>query len=342
MNARSNDRLALVIGGRRDLAEHGPLPTESPMRTADERPRIGRLTAAGLIVIGTFFGGMAAWSAHAPLSSAALAHGHIGVETSRKRVQHLEGGIVADILVREGQHVQAGDVLLVLDEKQTRATVDLLASKIASAAKQIALLKDELAMIERLHAQGLARKPRLLALRRTLAEIEGQRVQDQARLEASLDVRARTQIRAPVTGAVVGLKVHTPGGVIAPGSELLSIVPDGERLVIEARVNPNDIDIVRAGLKAQVQLAPFSARILPPIPGSVESVSADRMSDEKTGEDYYLARITLAERDGARVGGVELMPGMPVQVSIVTGARTFLDYLTAPVIQSFGRAFRED
>jgi multidrug efflux pump subunit AcrA (membrane-fusion protein) len=343
MKLKSRDRLALVVGGRRDVStETVAFPSEPDSRATNNQPQIGRLTALGLIVIGAFFGGLALWSANAPLSSAALANGRISVETNRKSVQHLEGGIVSKILVREGQHVDVGDVLLVLDEKQTRASVDLLKSKITSADEQIALLEDELVIIQRLHDQGLARKPRLLALQRSLADINGRRSQDQSRLKASADVLARSQIRAPVAGAVVGLKVHTTGGVIAPGSELLSIVPDGEQLVIEARVDPNDIDIVRVGLTTQVQLAPFSARLLPPIAGSVASVSADRMSDETTGEDYYLARISLDAEGPLESSGVKLMPGMPVQVSIITGARTFLDYLTAPVLMSFDRAFKED
>ncbi len=343
MRLKSRDRLALVVGGRRDVsAETIAAQSRPDEKASDDRPQIGRLTALGLIVIGTFFGGLTLWSANAPLSSAALANGRVSVETNRKSIQHLEGGIVSEILVREGQQVGVGDVLLVLDEKQTQASVDLLKSKITSADEQIALLEDELAIIQRLHDQGLARKPRLLALQRSLADIKGRRSQDQSRLGASADVLKRSHIRAPVSGAVVGLKVHTAGGVIAPGSELLSIVPDGEQLVIEARVDPNDIDVVRVGLAAQVQLAPFSARLLPPIAGSVESVSADRMSDETTGEDYYLARISLDTESHLESSGVKLTPGMPVQVSIITGARTFLDYLSAPVLMSFDRAFKED
>ena len=342
MKRLRRNRLALVTAPGRQVMPPRDAPPAAQPSAAAERPGIRGLSVAGLVVIFGFFGGMAAWSSSAPLSSAAIAQGEVSIETKRKLVQHLEGGIVKQIMVREGQQVSEGDVLLVLEEAQARASVDLLRSKIASAGEQTELLKEELGLIERLYEQGLARKPRLLALRRSLAELEGQRIQDQARLAASQDTLERAKIRSSVSGTVVGLKANSVGGVIAPGSELMSIVPGDERLVVEARVHPNDIDVVQAGLSAQVQLTPFSARVLPPIPGRVATVSADRMSDERTGEDYYLAQITLLGEPDAATGGLELTPGMPVQVSIVTGARTFLSYLTAPLIKSFDRAFRED
>ena len=143
-------------------------------------------------------------------------------------------------------------------------------------------------------------------------------------------------------GTIVGLQVHTPGGVIAPGEPLMDIVPSGERLVIEARVDPNDIDVVEAGLPARVLLTAFNLRSLAPIEGRVVWVSADRLIDERTGQAYYLARIELVEDPAEVLDGASLYPGMQADVMIVTGERTALEYLIRPISRSFDRAFRED
>ncbi len=115
------------------------------------------------------------------------------------------------------------------------------------------------------------------------------------RIRAAEDILRRTEIRAPLAGTVVGLKVHTTGGVIAPGEPLLDIVPSGDRLVIEAQVAPNDIDMVGRGLLARVRLTHFNRRSAARIEGRVVSVSADRMTEERTGRHYYLARVKLGK-----------------------------------------------
>lgn len=332
---------SLVVREKRDVTRV-VLPDRPRAAASPARPRTGKLAFAGIAVIALFAGGLSYWSARAPLASAAVAQGQVSLETSRKTVQHLEGGIVSEIRVREGQHVSAGDILLILDRTQSQATNTLLHARISAAREKANLLNEELSGVEALVKQGYSRKPRLLALKRSLSEVDGQIKEDEARLNANLDKMKRTEIRAPVSGAVVGLKVHTVGGVIKAGDELLSIVAKRERLVIEARVSPIDIDIVRPGLEAQVRLTPFSARMLAPLSGAVNSISADRLKDEITGQEYYLARIALAGRNGDQLGGVTLMPGMPVEVAILTGSRSVMDYLLAPVVKSFNRAFLEE
>ncbi len=152
----------------------------------------------------------------------------------------------------------------------------------------------------------------------------------------------RTAIRAPLAGTIVGLQVHTLGGVIGPGEPLMDIVPSGDRLVIEAQINPIDIDVVHPGLVAQVRLMPFSMRNTAPLDGTVTSVSADRLTDERTGESYYLARVELNEDPAKALGGASLYPGMPAEVMVVTGERTALAYVFKPITASFNRAFREE
>ena len=319
------------------------IPLAKPRAEAtSNRPRTGKLTFAGVAVIALFAGGLSYWSARAPLASAAVAQGQVSLETNRKTVQHLEGGIVSEIRVREGQRVSAGDILLVLDRTQTKATNTLLHARISAAREKASLIKEELGGVATLVKQGYGSNRRLLGLKRSLTEVEGKIQEDEARLNANLDTMKRAEVRAPVSGAVVGLQVHTVGGVIKTGEELLSIIPKRERLVIEARVSPLDIDVVRPGLEAQVRLSAFNSRTLAPISGAVNSISADRLKDEITGQEYYLARVALPEQNGDRLGGVTLLPGMPVEVAILTGSRTIMDYLLSPLVKSFNRAFREE
>ena len=162
------------------------------------------------------------------------------------------------------------------------------------------------------------------------------------RIRAAEDVLARTLIRSPLTGTIVNLRIHTVGGVVARGEPLMEIVPLGERLVIQAQVDTADIDSVYPGLVAQIRLTAFNQRHLKPIEGNVVSVSADRLTDERTGVPYYLAQIELTDESLAELGDLELYPGMQAEVMIVTGARTALDYILRPVTRSFDRALREE
>ncbi len=306
-----------------------------------ERPPVRGAVLAGFLIVALFAGGFVAWAGVAPLQSAAIAQGSVNLDTYRKTVQHFEGGIVRQILIREGQEVAKDEILILLDETRAKSTIELLQAQIAAGTKQLSFIDEEIVAIETLLAKGLAKKPRILALYRRRAELEGTRTEQQARLRAAEDVIARSSIRAPIAGTVVGLKVHTSGGVIKAGEPLLSIVPRDEPLVIEARIDPNDIDIVHKGLPAQVRLTPFNARMIPPIPASVVWVSADAMNDQNNGSSYYLARVKLSGLPSELPEGVQLYPGMPAEVMILTGERTFLSYLAAPITRSFRRAFRE-
>lgn len=414
----------------------------------------------GLVVIFLFFGVLGLWAALAPLQSAAIAQGVLSVDSQRKTLQHLEGGIVKEILVREGQKVNAGDELIKLDETQALARLDLLNGRLDAALaqeyrlraerdgleaiefpetlqermdedavreildgqqnifaarrlsrdgqvailerrieqfgeeiqglsgladaqiEQIRLIEDEIDSNQILVDQGLSGKTRLLELQRELAELLGNRSQnlaaiaksrqsiDEARLQitelqtdtlnevvqelrevqttiydfneqirSARDVLQRTSIRASQSGTIVGIQVHTTGGVIAPGQALMDIVPDGDSIIVEARIDPSDIDIVEAGLDANVRLTAYSSRNMQPIDGKVITVSADRLTDPRTNLPYFLARIELT---GAIAENVELYPGMQAEVMVVTGERTLVDYITRPVRDSFNRALRED
>jgi HlyD family secretion protein len=420
---------------------------------------------AGILVIGLFFGGLGWWAATTPIAGAAIAPGVVSPDGSRRTVQHLEGGIIRRILVRDGSVVHAGEPLIELEDVQARAGFELLETRLqtltaaqarllaeqANAAsihfpdwlveaasdqptaleamvtqralfatrakaradrraileQQIAELQQEIAGleaqiladgrqaelfaeeiegVEQLYRKGLARKARLLALKRDLAEVEGNRAERQAaiaraqhsigearlqviaqdtdlldkvneelsqtqsdlaeaaqRLAASRDVLERTLIKAPIDGTVVELRFRTPGGVIRPGEPILEIVPDDEELLVDARVSRMDIDVVRDGLPARIMLPAFKQRNMPRIEGRVRQVSADAITDPQTGQSFYRARV---EVDPARLSAlqpaIQLTPGMPAEVYIMTGERTALDYLLRPLYDSLRRAFREN
>ncbi len=399
----------------------------------------------------------------APIDSAAVAPGVVAVESSRKTIQHLEGGVVEEILVHEGQRVVGDQLLVRLDDTQARSQLEivrsqylanraqearlvaerdaqpaiefpseLLATKddprvaeaiigeqrlfaaritaldgqeevlrqrtgqleeqaqglenlVASKTRRIVLYQEEIAGLKTLFTKGLGDKSRLREAERLLAEVEGERAEHQAAIasariqigetriqvaqlrreftrEAVTDLRAvqtrladlreriraldstlaRTLIKAPVAGAVVGMTVHTPGGVIRPGDHILDIVPEGESLLIEAQVRPNDIDRVTPGLTAQVRLSAFNSRTTPTVEGMVLTVSADRLSDPTTRTSYYLARVQVTPEGLAALEGRTLQPGMSAEVMINTGERTFLDYLIRPLTDRLARSFKEE
>jgi HlyD family secretion protein len=427
------------------------------------RPRIGAPLAAGAFLLIAFFAGFGGWAALAPLSSATVAEGVIRVETHRKTVQHLEGGIVREILVNEGDKVTAGQVLMRLDKTQSGTTVSVLQdqqdallalqarleaerdgldaiqfppelsarqsdpkvaivvggqqkifdtrrqslraqlgilsqrveqlgseiaghkAQLVSANEQIQLTQEEIATVTDLLNRGLERKPRLLALQRQQSYLEGSRgeqlgaiakaqqeigeaklqsadlldkrsseialelrdtqsrlLEIRQKLGAAVDVDNRMEVVAPVSGQVVDLKVHTLGGVVRPGDALLDIVPQSDQLVVEARVRPVDIDAVHAGQSAQVALTAYKQRTTPRLDGRLATVSADALIDESRHISYYSAEIHIDSSELAKLNGVQLYPGMPAEVMIVTGERTLLQYFIQPVIDSFHRAFREE
>jgi HlyD family secretion protein len=154
--------------------------------------------------------------------------------------------------------------------------------------------------------------------------------------------RQRLEVRAPIAGRVHALQVHTVGGVIKPGQELLRIVPSDAKLIIEARVNPADIDQVALNQPVSITLSSFNQRSTPQLNGKVTNVSADLLSDERQDAHYYAVQITFDEGELARLDGRDLVPGMPSDVFIQTDERTVLDYLLRPLTDQFRRALREE
>ena len=162
------------------------------------------------------------------------------------------------------------------------------------------------------------------------------------RLLVAEDVLERIEVRAPRSGVVQGVKFHTIGGVIKPGDLLMEIVPVDEELVVNARVLPTDIDNVAIGQSAEVRLTALNLRTTPAIYGSVISVSADSLMDQRTNMPYFLTRIEIPPAEQSKLGETKLIAGMPADVLIQTGERTALDYLLKPVLDAFARGLNED
>lgn len=175
-----------------------------------------------------------------------------------------------------------------------------------------------------------------------LTEVTTQLGESREQWLAAKDVLEKTQIKSPIDGTVVGLTVFTEGGVISPRDTIMEIVPSHGDLVIEASVNPLDIDIVRPGLKAKIQLVAYKQRNMPFIEGKVFHVSADSFTDPNSNESYYLAKVAIPREELEKVEGLQLYPGMPVMVMIITDNRSPFNYLFTPVKSSFNRAFREE
>lgn len=174
-----------------------------------------------------------------------------------------------------------------------------------------------------------------------LAEIHKNREAMQRRLAAAHFERTQTEIKAPSSGRVVGLKVFTVGGVIQAGTVLMEIVPQQASLIAEVKVPPNLIDKVHPGLPADMRFLAFNQATTPVIPGQVKLVGADKQSSNTPQDDFYLAQIELTPTGLKRLGQLKIQPGMPVNVMIKTGERSFFSYLLKPLTDKFKKAFND-
>jgi HlyD family secretion protein len=157
----------------------------------------------------------------------------------------------------------------------------------------------------------------------------------------ALDKFQRVDIRAPRTGYVHQMKVHTVGGVVGAGETLMMIVPREDALIVEAQIQPTDVDQVQQGQVAIVRLPAFNQRTTPELTAYVTTISADLTRDEITGTSYYIARLLIGDEELVKLEQKILMPGMPVEAFIQTGERTVLSYLVKPLNDHIVHAFKE-
>lgn len=417
----------------------------------------------GFGVVLLTFGVFGGWAGLASVDGAVIAAGSIVVESDRKTVQHLEGGIVKDLMVTGAAHVEQGQVLLRLDSTQERAREEIARSAVYSAFAEearlqaeaegsdkitfptelvqkssdpsaqraigdqkrrfeerrvarkieISILEERIGQSQRqiqgnvaqskgartqldsitqeytklkpLVDQGIVPFARVATLERSKADLEGRvgaydadiarfgRTIDETRLQinqvgqkvleeatakladtraqladarekwrVAAEVLARMEVRAPRSGRIVNLKVHTIGAVVRPGDVLMEIVPDNDVLVVAAKVSSLDINHVQIGLPTEVRLPSFKARSTPIAVGEVLSIAADAVRDEATHQPYYEVKVSVEVKNFPEKIREKLKPGMVADVLIATGERTVLAYLTQPMTDAIRRGMRED
>lgn len=174
-----------------------------------------------------------------------------------------------------------------------------------------------------------------------LGETQGKEAELVERAVAARDQLERIEIRAPTSGVIHQLAAHTIGGVIRAGDAIMEIVPDTDDLLIEARMQPKDIDQVHAGQKAFVRFSSFNQRVTPQLTGTVSFVSADISRDQQANTAYFTVRVVLPDDERRRLGDLQLVPGMPAEVFMQTGSRTMMNYLLKPIVEQMNRAFVE-
>ncbi len=416
-----------------------------------------------VLVIG--FGGFLLWSALAPLDEGVSAQGSVAIESKRKTIQHLNGGVVHQVLVHEGQLVKAGDVLVELDEGTSKANFesirqnymgqraaegrllaeqqglgqisfhpDLLNAKndplvmehiqsqtqlflnrrAAQAAEmqaadenisglkaqyesvtlmlqnrkaQAELQSQQIASLKELSEAGYAPRNQVLQMeqaqselrstmadlqgnlnrvQRSMAEVEQRKLQrkneylkevsqqladvrreveaNQQKLKAVTEELARTQIKSPVDGQVVGLTLGSVGGVVSPGQRLMDVVPVGESLLIDAKIPPHIIDKVKAGEKVEVRFSTFANSPGLVLDASLLSLSSDVIAEQTPmgTQSYYLARVQITPEGIKTLGNRVIQPGMPAEVLIKTGERSLLTYLLHPLTKRIAASMKEE
>ena len=174
-----------------------------------------------------------------------------------------------------------------------------------------------------------------------LRETQERLVDLEQRLKSARDIYERLVVRAPIDGTVLRSAVNTVGGVVSAGEPLMDIAPAEDDLTIEARIRPTDIDLVHAGLAAQVRITAFDQRMTAPLTGTVVQVAPDIVTDQQTGVGYYVARIAVPDEEVAALQGSQLVAGMPAEIVVAARERTALQYLLDPVQHILDRAFRE-
>lgn len=218
------------------------------------------------------------------------------------------------------------------EEVRLRAEESQLISAQAQARGKIAEIELQIIQLDQDERASVIKELRETEAR--LAELNERRI-------AAADQLSRVDIRAPMTGIVHQLAVHTVGGVVAPTEPLMLIVPDTDALVVEARIAPQDIDQVRSADIAYVRFPAFNQRTTPEFTGTLTRLSADLTRDAQTAQSFYVARIALPEAEVKRMGELRLIPGMPAEIQIATKERTALSYLMKPLTDQFARAFKE-
>ncbi len=298
----------------------------------------------GFWVIGLLLTGFAAWATVVPLDSGVPSTGIVSVDGRRRVVQHQTGGVIKKILIREGAEVGQGDLLVKLEDSAEVAMRSQILAELRATRLKIDALERLLPGLQAIAEDGFYPRNQIIELERTLLEAEVQELGLMDRLAAADQALQRTEIRAPIQGRVMGVEVNTPGAIVLPGVKIMEIVPPEDQIIVEARIRPHLIDKVTPGTSAQVRFTALQMASTPIIIGKVDWVSPDRFEEPDRSvypEGYYLARVSVAPEAVNEIMGFRAIPGMPAEVMIKTGERTFFQYLIKPISDRFARAVKE-
>ena len=261
-----------------------------------------------------------------------------GLDASRGALLREQSLIEQDleslVALRDQQLIDEGVLISRQREyEQTIGQFGSLVADIAATRVKIGETRQEILQIE--HGWGTEVSDQI-------NRVQQQWFETRERIAAVQDVLQRTTIVSPQDGKVIGLSVHTLGGVIPPGSSIMDIVPSEDRLMVEGRVRPTDVDNVYPGQIARLRFSAFSWRTTPQVEGIVERVSADAFRDEETGTAYYVARILVPEDEMAKLGDVTVGPGMPVDIMFTGSNSTAMSYLTKPLTDILDKSLIEE
>lgn len=329
-----------------------------------------------VLVIG--FGGFVLWATFAPLDKGVVAPGFVITDGQKKTVQNAIGGVVEDILVKDGDKVQAGQLLIRINDLQataqaqaTRETIEGLKSQIVglegsviSKEMQLKFIKEQLVGLRDLAKEGYVARNRVLDIERQQAQLTGDVASEKGSLERSrrqlnelqaklpaneFDLENAT-IESPVDGSIINLQVFTKGAFLPAGTKLMDVVPNNQELIIEAKVPIIYIDKVKVGLPVEMIFSAFNQRTTPRIPGVVTVVYADKTKDEgaaqtidpRIRDGYYKIHVRVTEKGLKLLQDHEVRPGMPADVFIVTGERTMMNYLLRPIMDRLQAGMAEE
>jgi HlyD family secretion protein/epimerase transport system membrane fusion protein len=287
-----------------------------------------------------------------------LFHSRRTSQAGREHILHQRIRQIEEQITGLGEMIAAEERQIALLERETEGAQKLYEDGLERLPRVLALQRDK-AQVEVDRANNRARiaqneqligetQMQLLALRDELAErvneeltkVRSELAELRSQLASREDVLARTVIASPISGTVMHVRVTTVSGILKPGEPILEIVPQETKLIVDAQLRPVDIDTVFPGMQARVLLTAYRQRNLPQISGVLRSVSADILADERTGHPYYLAKVEV-DRASLEEVGVQMLPGMPAEIMLLSGEQTLLDYIVSPMTESLNRSFRE-
>jgi membrane fusion protein, adhesin transport system len=307
-------------------------------------PRTSRILLAVtllLLVTGT------TWAHFAILDEVKRGQGRVIPSRQMQVLQSLEGGLIEDIAVQEGDTVQKGQVLARINSTKFSADLGEVRAKREAAANSLKLLTREVELTRRLYEQKVVPEIEMLRLQRQASDLSGQIAVFDETIKSAEDRVRRTELRSPVYGIINKINVTTVGAVVQPGANLMDIVPLDDTLLVEARLRPADIAFIRPNQDAVVKLTAYDSSIFGSLKGKVERISADTIVEDKSKEgdkpeSFYRVMVRTEKNFlGTQEQPLPIIPGMVATVEILTGKKSVLDYLVKPARMLTGEALRE-